>query len=80
MDVFIHRAQQQLQLHQLKAQDELFLEIGVEHEEFLRKVEELKLESTAEYKTIAEESRERMRAIIMQSASVSAQEKSKKED
>jgi len=56
----------------LKAQDELFLEIGVEHEEFLRKVEELKLESTAEYKTIAEESRERMRAIIMQSASVSA--------
>ena len=42
--VFAHRAQRDLALHQLQAQDELFLEVGMEYEDFLRKLAELKLE------------------------------------
>ena len=42
--------------------------MGIEHEAYQKKAEELQLEKTTEYKTMTEESRDRMRAIIQQAA------------
>lgn len=68
--VFAHRAQIELQMHQLKAYDELYLETGegVEYEDYVKKSEEFKTEQSPEYKAIEEASKDRMRAIIQQAA------------
>ena len=63
--VFAHRAQQELQLYNLQAQDELFLEMEVEHEEYLRKMEDYKVDETEEFRAIHIASKDRMRAIIL---------------
>jgi len=62
--VFAHRAQQQLSLHQLKAQDTLYLLMGIEYEDYQRKTLEFGVEESAEYGTIVGESKEAIRAII----------------
>ena len=63
--IFAHQAQQEMTFVQLKARDELYIEMdGVEYEVYLKKVEQLKLEETEEYKEIVEASKANMRAII----------------
>ena len=47
--VFAHRAQLQLQLVQLKAQDQIFLELGVEYDDYLKMFMEHELEGTEEF-------------------------------
>ena len=68
--VFSHRAQIELQMVQVKAQDEIFLETGegVEYEDYQKKSEEFETERSQEFKAIVEASKDRMRAIITESA------------
>ena len=50
---------------QLKAKDELWIEMdGIEYDDYLKKVGELKLEDDDEYKAVIEKSKENMRSII----------------
>ena len=52
---------------QLKAKDELWIEMdGIEYDDYLKKVGELKLEDDDEYKAVIEASKENMRSIIKQ--------------
>jgi len=52
----------------LKAQDELFAELSIEYDDYLRKAEELKLENSAEYKAIVDTQRENIKNIILSNA------------
>ena len=67
--MFAHHAQQQLALHQFKAQDLLFFEMQVEYEDYLRKADELNLEKTPEYQAIVEDQKNAIRAILTSQAS-----------
>lgn len=61
----------------LKAQDELFAELSIEYDDYLRKSEELKLENSAEYKAIVDNQRENIKNIIMSNAPADNQESEK---
>ena len=67
--IFAHKAQKELQMLQVKAQDEIYLETeGANYEDYQKQCEELELEKSNEFKAIVEESKARMRTIISESA------------
>ena len=62
--VFGHQAHQDLAYHQLKGQDEMFLEMAIEYEDYLKRLTELDLEESEDYKTIVEAFKDRIRELI----------------
>ena len=63
--VFAYRAHQQLELYQKQAHDELYLELGIEYEDYVRGIQHHKIEDREEYKKILEEQRDAIRQEIM---------------
>lgn len=51
-------------MHQLKAQDELFVETSVEYEDYLKGLMEMKLEGTPEFQAIINDNKDAMRKMI----------------
>ena len=74
-NVFAYRAQQQLALHQTKIQDEIYLENGIEYEEYQRKSLQMKFEDSAQFKKIVEDQKEAVRAVITSNAEKTTSDK-----
>ena len=62
--VFAHRARQQLQLHEMKAQDILLSKTGFEYEDYLWKLTESKLNESEKFSRIFSDQKEAIRAVI----------------